>query len=95
MLIGIGWTSNPENKKDLIKLVCPYFQTDEGRNLFEILLSSKNTWRITKNKTELILRVKMNNEAVFIVAKDADMFLLLSMLYRLIKVFSLVIGYED
>ena len=95
MLIGIGWTSNPENKKDLITLVCPYVQTDEGRHLFEILLSGKNTWRITKNKTELILRVKMNNEAVFIVAKDADMFLLLSMLYRLIKVFSLVIGYED
>lgn len=63
--------------------------------MFEILLSGKNTWRITKNKTELILRVKMNNEAVFIVAKDADMFLLLSMLYRLIRVFSLVIGYED
>ena len=95
MLTGIGWTSSPENKKDLIKLVCPYFQTDEGRHLFEILLSGKNTWRITKNKTELILRVKMNNEAVFIVAKDADMFLLLSMLYRLIRVFSLVIGYED
>lgn len=73
----------------------PLFSTDEGRHLFEILLSGKNTWRITKNKTELILRVKMNNEAVFIVAKDADMFLLLSMLYRLIKVFSLVIGYED
>lgn len=63
--------------------------------MFEILLSGKNTWRITKDKTELILRVKMNNEAVFIVAKDADMFLLLSMLYRLIRVFSLVIGYED
>lgn len=73
----------------------PLFSTDEGRHLFEILLSGKNTWRITKNKTELILRVKMNNEAVFIVAKDADMFLLLSMLYRLIRVFSLVIGYED
>ena len=27
-----------ENKKDLIKLVCFYFQKDDGKNLFEMLL---------------------------------------------------------
>ena len=52
MLCGIGWANvfnNPENKKDLITLVCSYFQKDEGRNLFEIPLivnSGENTRRI-------------------------------------------------
>ena len=52
MLCGIGWANvfnNPENKKDLITLVCSYFQKDEGRSLFEIPLivnSGENTRRI-------------------------------------------------
>ena len=30
--------NNYENKKDLIKLVYFYFQKDDGKNLFEMLL---------------------------------------------------------
>ena len=40
------------NQTQLIKLVCFYFPTDEGRNSFEIHLliinSAKNAWGITK-----------------------------------------------
>ena len=57
MLCGIDWVNffiNPENKKDLIKPVCSYFQTDDCRNLFEILLivsSGENIWSsITKKR---------------------------------------------
>ena len=55
MVKRIDWSSNPNNEKDLIKLRCPYFQTDEGRNLFVIPLiinSGKITWSTTKEKTE-------------------------------------------
>ena len=44
---------NTENKKDLIKLVCPHFQTDWGRKLLEIPLiisSVGNAWRVSKKK---------------------------------------------
>ena len=37
MLVDI-FINNNENKKDLIKLLYFYFQKDEGRNLFEMLL---------------------------------------------------------
>ena len=49
MLGSKDWTKffkNLENKKDLIKLVRSYFQTDEIRNLFEIpwiINSGENT----------------------------------------------------
>ena len=32
MLSDIHWENSPENKRDLIKLVCSYFKTDEDRN---------------------------------------------------------------
>ena len=53
MLSGGDWASNPGKRKDLTKLICSYFETYEGRNLFEIHLiisSGKNTWKITKEK---------------------------------------------
>ena len=54
MLSGISWTiffNHSENKKDLLKLVYSYFQTDECRNLFEttlIINSGENIWSISK-----------------------------------------------
>ena len=65
MLSGIDWANNPENKKDLIKLVCSHFQTDEGRNLFAILLiisRGKNAWKISKDKTE-VFQISKHEEA--------------------------------
>ena len=48
MLNAIDWTkifNNHESKKDLIQLVCCYFQTEVCANLFEIPLM---LWSITK-----------------------------------------------
>ena len=87
MLSGIEWAKFID-KKDLIKLVCSYFQTDECRNLFDIPLSinsGENIWSIiTKEATEVLPRSigltfyeLINNEAAVIFAKDAGIFLLL------------------
>ena len=87
LLSVIDWANffnNPKNKKDLIKLVCSYFQTDQYTNLFEIPLIiniGENTYSITKEKIELlpisnheddtrfIFDTEMSNEAAVIVAQ--------------------------
>lgn len=41
MLDGIGWAkffNNDEYREDIVKLVPSYFQTNQGRNLSEILV---------------------------------------------------------
>lgn len=88
LLSVIDWANffnNPKNKKDLIKLVCSYFQTDQYTNLFEIPLIiniGENTYSITKEKIEVslisnheeddtrfIFDTEMSNEAAVIVAQ--------------------------
>ena len=56
--------NNPENKKDLNKSVCCYFQTDERRNLIEIPL--RFSWYQTAKK----LKKLIFDEAAAVVAKD-------------------------
>lgn len=56
--------NNPENKKDLNKSVCCYFQTDERRNLIEIPL--RFSWYQTTKK----LKKLIFDEAAAVVAKD-------------------------
>ena len=57
MRSGINWANvfnNLENKKDLIQLVWSYFQTNEGRDLFETLLIINSIWSITKETIEVL-----------------------------------------
>ena len=54
MLSVIDWANflnNPENKKDLLNLVCSNFQTDECRNLsvFPLIINSgENMKKLTQ-----------------------------------------------
>ena len=89
MVSGSDWGNyfnNSENKKDLITLVCSYFQTDENKVLFEIPLiinNGENALGITKEtiknfitlknheaEKRLIFRAGISNEVAVIVVKD-------------------------
>ena len=88
MLSGIdsaNFFNNLEIKKDLVKLVCSYFQIDDCRNLFEfplIISSGENIWNIAKEtievlpisnhekaETKLIFHAGKNNKAAVTVIK--------------------------
>ena len=50
-----NFVNNAENKNELIKLLCYYFQTDEYRDLFKIPLiinSLGNIYKISKETIE-------------------------------------------
>ena len=95
MHCGIDWGRFFQQswKKDVITLVCSYYQTDEYSNLFEIPLiinSGENSRNITNEMIEFLptpnhedvgtrfnFDATMSNVAAVIVAKDEDVILFL------------------
>ena len=91
--VWVNFFNYPENRKDLINLVCSYFQANEERNSFKtplIIKRGENSWRVPikaidnpalSNHKEAVNRLisysAMPNEAPVIVAKGTEVLLLL------------------